>query len=130
MIPQGYKRTWNANSLVKDLNSGHHIHFLLQLLIHHNRLHDMSFKRKGVMLHHENARPHTAQLTKDILEELNWEKLLHPLCSYDLWSGYHLFRIFQNHLDGVKLTSKERSYILHKIPQNVYKQSVYKLVDI
>lgn len=40
--------------------------------------------RKRVVLHHDNACPHTAQLTKDLWEDLSWEKLLHPPYSADL----------------------------------------------
>ena len=31
---------------------------------------------KGITLHHDNARPHTAQLSKDLIEELGWEMVI------------------------------------------------------
>ncbi|CAH2100956.1 unnamed protein product [Euphydryas editha] len=39
---------------------------------------------KGVILQHDNAHPHTAQLTRDKLQELGWEVLPHPAYSPDL----------------------------------------------
>ena len=68
----------------------------------------MCFKRKGVVLHHNNAHPNTPQLTKSLLKELSWKKLLHPPYSSDPSSSdYHLFRGLQKHLDGLRLTSRE-----------------------
>ena len=32
----------------------------------------LSQKKKGVILHHNNVRPHTALLTKDLLEKVGW----------------------------------------------------------
>ncbi|XP_029653867.1 histone-lysine N-methyltransferase SETMAR-like [Octopus sinensis] len=64
--------------------------------------------RKGVTSHHDNVRPHTAQLTKTLLEELGWEILSHPPYSPDLApSDYHLFRGLQNYFDGLRLTREE-----------------------
>jgi histone-lysine N-methyltransferase SETMAR len=28
---------------------------------------------RGIMLHHDNARPHTARATQDIIQELQWQ---------------------------------------------------------
>ena len=64
--------------------------------------------RKGVVFHHDNARPHTSLVTRLKLKELGWEVLMHPPYSPDLApSDYHLFRSLQNSLNGVKLASKE-----------------------
>lgn len=64
--------------------------------------------RKGVVFHHDNARPHTSLTTRQKLRELGWEVLMHPPYSPDLApSDYHLFRSLQNSLNGVKLDSKE-----------------------
>ena len=49
-----------------------------------------------------------SQLTKDLSEELSVEKLLHLLYPPDFVPpGYLLFRGIQNHLDGLRLTSRE-----------------------
>lgn len=64
--------------------------------------------RKGVVFHHDNARPHTSWATRQKLRRLGWEVLMHPPYSPDLApSDYHLFRSLQNSLNGVNLTSME-----------------------
>ena len=56
---------------------------------------------KGVVLLHDNARPHTAQLTVRRLAEYGWEVLPHPAYSPDLApSDYHLFGPLKNELGG------------------------------
>ncbi|KAM7308721.1 histone-lysine N-methyltransferase SETMAR [Ixodes scapularis] len=58
---------------------------------------DMKNKRrghqsKGVFLHHDNARPHTAALTVQTINELSWELLPHPPYSPEVApSDFHLF---------------------------------------
>lgn len=50
-------------------------------------------RHDNVILQHDNARPHTSQVVKEYLNELNWEVLSHPPYSPDLApSDYHLFR--------------------------------------
>jgi histone-lysine N-methyltransferase SETMAR len=47
---------------------------------------------RGVLLHHDNARPNTAQATQDRIEELQWELLEHPPYSPDFApSDFHMF---------------------------------------
>jgi histone-lysine N-methyltransferase SETMAR len=54
-----------------------------------------------VLLHHDNARPHTAQATQERIQELQWELLEHPHYSPDLaHSDYHLFGLPKSHLGG------------------------------
>ncbi len=57
---------------------------------------ELKIKRPGlgkVRFLHDNARPHTAKLTRDKLKELGWEVLPHPPYSPDLApSDYYLFR--------------------------------------
>jgi len=36
------------------------------------------FPIKGVVFHHDNARPHTSLVTRQKLKKLDWEVLMHP----------------------------------------------------
>ena len=40
--------------------------------------------RRGVVFHHDNARPHTSLMTRQKLRELGWEVLMHPPYSPDI----------------------------------------------
>ena len=58
-------------------------------------------RRHKVILLHDNARPHTAKITKAKLQELGFEILSHPPYSPDLApSDFHLFRSLANVLMG------------------------------
>ncbi|KAJ0177089.1 hypothetical protein K1T71_007098 [Dendrolimus kikuchii] len=64
--------------------------------------------KRGVVFHHNNARPHTSLATQQKLREFGWEVLIHPPYSPDLApSDFHLFRSLQNSLGSVRLTSRE-----------------------
>ena len=55
---------------------------------------------------HDNARPHTARLTLETVEQLRLEVLPHPPYSPDLApSDYHLFRPMKKMLGGQKFAS-------------------------
>jgi histone-lysine N-methyltransferase SETMAR len=55
--------------------------------------------RKGVILQHDNARPHAAKLTQEKIRQLNWEVLPHPPYSPDIApSDFHLFRSMEHSL--------------------------------
>jgi len=63
---------------------------------------------KGVVFHHDNARPHTSLLTRQKLLQLGWDIMPHPPYSPHLApSDYHLFRSLQNYLYGKTFTSNE-----------------------
>ncbi|GBP50438.1 Histone-lysine N-methyltransferase SETMAR [Eumeta japonica] len=53
--------------------------------------------RKGVVFHHDNARPHTCSATQQILEEFAWEVLMHSPYSSDIApSDFYRFRSLQS----------------------------------
>src|SRR5215469_17316576 len=55
----------------------------------------------GVVLLHDNARPHTANRTQDLITSFGWEQLDHPSYSPDLApSDYHLFLHLKKHIAG------------------------------
>ncbi|GFW66000.1 histone-lysine N-methyltransferase SETMAR [Trichonephila clavipes] len=57
--------------------------------------------RKGIVFHHDNARPHTAMVAQHKLNALGWEVLGHPPYSPDIAPfDYYLFRSPQNYLRG------------------------------
>jgi transposase len=58
----------------------------------------------GVMLLHENARPHTA--TRALLEHFNWELFDHPPYSPDLTpSDYHQFTYLKKWLGSQRFNN-------------------------
>lgn len=69
--------------------------------------------RKGVVFHHDNARPHTSLVTQKKLLELGWDVLPHPPYSPDMApTDYHLFRSLQNSLSNKTFTT-DSSIKLH-----------------
>ncbi|VDO61914.1 unnamed protein product [Heligmosomoides polygyrus] len=64
--------------------------------------------RKGVILHHDNARQNCAKRKLEEINELGWEVLPHPPYSPVLTpSDYHLYRSLQHFLSGKKFESLE-----------------------
>ncbi|GFT40343.1 mariner Mos1 transposase [Trichonephila clavipes] len=62
-----------------------------------NNRHDML--SKGVLLLHDNARPHTSRTTRKLIESLGWVALGHAPYSPDLApSDFHLFRYLKTQL--------------------------------
>jgi histone-lysine N-methyltransferase SETMAR len=63
---------------------------------------------RGVLLHHDNARPHTARATQGRIQELQWELLEHPPHSLDLApSDFHLFGPLKNYLGSKCFADEE-----------------------
>ena len=55
--------------------------------------------KSGIVLLHDNARPHTAAKTKETVQNFKWETFDHPPYSPDLApSDYHLFLHLKNWL--------------------------------
>ena len=91
--------------------------------------------RKGVVFHHDNARPHTSLTTRQKLTELGWEVLMHPPYSPDLAPPeYNFFRSLQNFLHGKKLANKKAAenhvakFFATK-PQKFYTHGIIKLPE-
>ncbi|GFO25927.1 transposase [Plakobranchus ocellatus] len=58
--------------------------------------------RRGGVLQHDNATPHSANLTQQWLQRYGWEILPHPAHSPDLApSDFHLFGPLKRHLGGM-----------------------------
>jgi histone-lysine N-methyltransferase SETMAR len=64
------------------------------------------FLRRGVVLLHDNARPHTANRKRELLRRYNREVLDHPPYSPDLApSDFHLFGPLKKHLGGSRFST-------------------------
>jgi hypothetical protein len=63
---------------------------------------------RGVLIHHGNARPHTARATQERTQELQLELLEQPPYSLDLApSDVHLFGPLKTHLGGKRFADDE-----------------------
>lgn len=63
---------------------------------------------KGVVLLHDNARPHVSNRTTAVIKEFGWYVLDHPPYRPDVApSDYHLFSALEKHLGGQKFQSDE-----------------------
>jgi hypothetical protein len=73
-------------------------------------------RRHGVILQHDNARLHTANMAKAAIQKLDWEIFPHSPYSPNLApSDYHLFRALPNNLRGVSSNNNaELQYWLDK----------------
>jgi histone-lysine N-methyltransferase SETMAR len=60
---------------------------------------------RGVLLQHDNARPHTARATHERIQEPQWGLLEHPLCSPDLVSSD--FHLLKHNLSGKRFADDE-----------------------
>jgi histone-lysine N-methyltransferase SETMAR len=91
----------------ENVNSASYCEVLLKLQDAIHRKHPGQLAR-GVLLHHDNARPHTAQATQKRLQERQWELLKHPSYSPDLAPrDFHLFGPLKIHLGGKRFANDE-----------------------
>lgn len=68
------------------------------------RKHPAMVNRHGVLILHDNARPHVAERKLQALHELQYETLPYPPCCPDLSpSDYHLFQHLDHFLRGKTL---------------------------
>ncbi len=83
----------------------------------------------------DNARPHTANVTKQLLEQFDWEVLEHPPYSPDMApSDYHLFRSLEHFLrhkkfQNVNEMSVALSDFFHSKPCEFYRRGIFMLPD-
>jgi histone-lysine N-methyltransferase SETMAR len=63
-----------------------------------------------VLLHHDNARPHTSLHTREAITNLQWTVLPHPPYSPDLApTDYHLFSLLRDAIHGKKFEDHEEA---------------------
>jgi len=89
---------------------------------------------KCVLLLHENALPHTAVHTVDMLRDLKFEVLKHPPYSPDFApSDFHLFGPMKEHLRGHKFADdgvmEAVESWLKATLKSVFLEGIRKLVD-
>ncbi|GBL95584.1 hypothetical protein AVEN_24798-1 [Araneus ventricosus] len=67
-----------------------------------------AFRRKVVLFHQDNARPHVSTMTGWTLYKLEWDLMQHPPYRSDMaLSVSYLFSHLQLHLDGAIFNSNE-----------------------
>lgn len=106
----------------------------VQLKLRQNKLRPLF--RRGIILQQDNARPHIAHLTVSKIEELGWERLIHPPYSPDAApSDYHLFRSLQHSLAENRFVNVDdvkkhlSAYFASKTP-DFYRDGIEKLPEI
>jgi hypothetical protein len=94
----------------------------------------MCLLSSGVMLLHDNVRPHAAARTQAMLQEFGWEVFEHPAYIPDLApSDFHLFPKFKEFLGGSRFKSDEEvkdavKEWLNGLTAEVYGKGIQKLV--
>ncbi|GFX10742.1 histone-lysine N-methyltransferase SETMAR [Trichonephila clavipes] len=127
---------WNEELLSHDqtLNSKLYCHQLDRLKLGIDQKRPELANRRGVVFHHDNARPHTFVVTHQNLWELSRGVLMHPPYSPDLApSDYHLFLALQNFLSDKKLGSREDCKnrfldVFSNKSQDFYERGIMKLI--
>ncbi|GFU54688.1 histone-lysine N-methyltransferase SETMAR [Trichonephila clavipes] len=92
------------------------------------------FLTSGVLLLHDNARPHSAINTQNLIRSFGWEQIDHPPYSPDLApSDFHLFRYLKEFLGGKRFDTadevKEVQDWLSSQAADVYDLGIQKLVE-
>ncbi|KAJ4425610.1 hypothetical protein ANN_27806 [Periplaneta americana] len=90
---------------------------------------------RGVVLLHDNARPHTAASTRELLDHFGWEIFDHPPYSPDLApSDFHLLTKLKDFLGGTHFGSDEElkktvNTWLNELAAEEYNTGILKLVN-
>ncbi|KAJ4446902.1 hypothetical protein ANN_13603 [Periplaneta americana] len=91
---------------------------------------------RGVVLLHDNARPHTATSTRELLDQFGWEIFDHPPYSPDLApSDFHLFTKLKDFLGCTRFGSDEElkktvNTWLNELAAEEYNTGILKLAAI
>jgi histone-lysine N-methyltransferase SETMAR len=116
----------------ENVNSASYCEVLLKLQDEIRRRRSGQLVR--VLLHHDNARPHTNRATKDRIQELQPELLEHPPYSPDLApTDFHLFGLIKTHLGGKCFADDEEvgtevRKCLRQQSKNFYSRDFYAMV--
>lgn len=108
---------------------------VLEDVHHHLRQRRRGKKSRGILLHQDNARPHTARRTMEKIDQLRWKLISHPPYSPDLApSDYALFPHMKNFLRGRRFATREEleaeaCSVLSSIPPQWFRHSIRKLQD-
>ena len=92
-------------------------------------------RRGQVILLHDNARPHKANIVKEALNDLEWEVLPHPPYSPDLApTDYHLFLSMSNQIRDVTFTDDNdlKSWVSNFFgtrPNDFWQKGINELVE-
>ena len=88
----------------------------------------------GVVLLHDNACPHTAASTRELLDQFGWEVFDHPPYSLDFApSNVHLFTKLKEFLGGKRFRSDEElkntvNTWLNELAAEEYNKGILKLM--
>ncbi|GBL68652.1 Histone-lysine N-methyltransferase SETMAR [Araneus ventricosus] len=89
----------------------------------------------GIVLLHDNARPHTAAATQELLDQFGCEIFDHPPYSWDLApSDFHLFLKLREFLGGKRFGGDEElenavTTWLNELAAEDYDMGILKIVD-
>ena len=89
----------------------------------------------GIILMHDNSRPHTANLVRDKLQIFGWETLQHPPYILDFSScHFHIFIDLKKDIRGRWFHSDEavQGWVrlwIHRRPNSFYKTGIDRLVS-
>lgn len=116
----------------RTINAAYYCQILTEVRLAYRRKRRDLPMRKVILLH-DNARPHTAALTVQKLEQLGWETLEHPPYSPDLSPcDFHVFGPLKEALGGQKFHSDNEveAYVrnwLQTRPDSFYLEGIKKL---
>ncbi|GBO19455.1 Histone-lysine N-methyltransferase SETMAR [Araneus ventricosus] len=92
----------------QTVNSAIHSNMLIKVRDAIREKRRNEFRRKVVLFHQYNARPHVSMMTGWTLYKLEWDLMQHPPYSPDMApSDFYLFSHLQLHLDGEIFNSNE-----------------------